>query len=121
MNLRIRFALACLVAAVVWVAMSVPHAQGPTVNYFSITVDNTSGGVAIGASTLTGMAACMAVLETAEVRYRFDGTAPTSTTGVLHWPTSALTITRIEFWRALRLIRTGSTSATLSGHCWSAT
>lgn len=88
----------------------------------ALTVDNTSGGVAISAATLssggTQMNYCEGRVETAQIRFRDDGTAPTTTVG---------TVLEIgDLWRAwsnqtagaTKFIRTGSTSATLDIRCY---
>lgn len=88
----------------------------------ALTVDNTTGGVAIAATTLKSngvqMNYCEGRLETAEIRFRDDGGVPTSSSGTLLEP--------FETWIAwsaakagdTRFIRTTGTSGTLQVRCY---
>lgn len=81
-----------------------------------ITVDATVGGVALTFSKFLpaphGRCADLTV-ESAQIRYQTDGTAPTSTTGRIANPTDYITLNNpSELWN-FRAIRTGGTSATL--------
>mgnify|MGYP001561567028 CR=1 FL=1 len=61
---------------------------------------------------------CEAKLQTAQVRYRWDGTAPTSTVGTPLEAGDILTIDGNDVAKAIRFIRTGGTSGVLNIHCW---
>lgn len=62
-------------------------------------------------------AACRA--ETAEMRYRYDGTDPTTTVGTLLEPGDVLYLNGHDNLRLFRAIRTGSTSGVLSCNYYS--
>jgi hypothetical protein len=82
----------------------------------SITVAATAVG--LSSATYSGKQACEFRLETAQVRYRFDGTDPTSAEGVLLEVGDVVSIPNIAAARQTKFIRTGATSGTLKGHCW---
>jgi hypothetical protein len=84
--------------------------------YESLTVDNTAR--TISSATLSGMAACVAVLETAEVRWRNDGTAPTSTTGTPVSAGTAIHFRSIAEAQTSQFIRTTGTRGTLHVNCF---
>ena len=52
-------------------------------------------------------------VETAQARYRIDGTDPTSAVGIILNPLDGLTIEGLKNMKNFKAIRTGSTSATL--------
>ena len=106
-----------LVAALLALLGTVAVAQ-TSGTYQQLTVDNTSGGVAISAATLSGMGACQARLETAQIRFRYDGTGPTTTVGTLLEIGDVVTFSNLVQARAARFIRTGSTSGVLNIACW---
>lgn len=90
------------------------------VTYESITV----AAVAIGitASTVSPanqqqMQRCTFRLETAEIRYRYDGTAPTSAEGYLLEPLEILEIDSPQDALRIQFIRTGAVSGVLKGGC----
>jgi hypothetical protein len=67
------------------------------------------------------MTACLARVETAEIRMRVDGTAPTAAVGFVLSALDTFTITSNEDLVALKMIRTGGTSATVTFMCWQGT
>lgn len=84
-----------------------------------ITVDNTAGGKSFTTAKITPSGLPMATqavcrLETAEIRYTVDGTAPTTAVGTLLEPGDVLTVSGHDLLVVFRAIRTGSTSGTLS-------
>lgn len=81
----------------------------------SITVDNTAGGKAFTTAKIAGMRYAFVTVETAQVRFTIDGTAPTTTVGHLLEIGDILKLDSAEDLAAFRAIRTGSTSATI--HC----
>jgi len=96
-------------------------AQTRLLTFEQLTVAGTSVGIT--AATLTTpsggrpLALCVARLETAQIRFRVDGTAPTASVGTVLEPGDVLTLPRIEDARAARFIRTGATSGVLDIHC----
>lgn len=91
--------------------------------YAQVTIDNTSGGVALP-GTLTrpsGLPAanhCLIRLETAEIRYRVDGGAPTTTVGTPLEPLEIIQLDSGAEILAFLGIRTGASSGTLNAACW---
>ncbi len=89
----------------------------------SLTVNNTSGGVAIAAggkfSTTNRAPASYSLLtlETAQIRYTLDGTTPTTSVGHLLDPGQALTLTHGDI-QGFKAIRVGSTSGILMITSW---
>ena len=85
--------------------------------YFSLTVDNTVGGVALPAGC-SGTTFVFMVLETAQVRFRFDATAgPTATEGFLVQIGQNITLTGSARISNFKGIRTGGSSGVLKGFC----
>jgi hypothetical protein len=95
-------------------------AQQGYVGYEQVTVANSSIGLT--AATINQgnghMQANKAVcrLETAQIRYRLDGTAPTTTVGTPLEIGDVLTITGNDLLNNFRAIRTGGTSGVLNCH-----
>jgi len=85
--------------------------------YFSLTVDNTVGGVSLPAAC-SGSTGAFMVLETAQIRFTLDGTAPTTSTGVLLEIGQNLTLTGSTQISNFKAIRTGVSSGVLNGMCW---
>jgi len=87
---------------------------GPGISngYESLTVDNTSGGVAL-ASVATNADHARLTLETAQIRFRVDGTAPTSSEGHLLEVGDVLALEGKGELQKFRAIRTGGTSGVL--------
>ena len=110
-----------LAALLVGLAGTVPSAQRRVITYESITVAGTAIGIT---ATITNPAGqpqqngCTARLETAQVRYRWDGTDPTASEGMLFEVGDVLTIGNNEDARAIRFIRTGATSGVLKISCY---
>ena len=105
-------------------SLLLPVASGAQsfVTYEAITFDNTSGGIAFGATTIRPagrppMRTCSGKLETAQIRYRFDGTAPTSSEGKLLDSGDVFTLSGLAYLTAFRGIRTGGTSGVIRFHC----
>lgn len=104
---------------VVWQVIALSAAQ--VVTYESITVTDTA--VAISTATIAPAGpgyidACEGRLETAQIRYRWDGTAPTAAEGTLLEVGDVLPIETYDDALRIRFIRTGSTSGVLKIHCW---
>lgn len=81
-----------------------------------VTVNDTVGGVRLTRTNFIdpplGLTALITV-ETASIRYLTDGTAPTSTTGILAYPGAKIELHNPGELDAFRAIRTGSASGTL--------
>lgn len=82
--------------------------------YESITVDSTEGGKTLTANTYTTKCKkAFITVETAELRFRIDGTGPTSSEGHLLEPGESITLHNYAQIVKFKAIRTGSTSAVL--------
>lgn len=77
----------------------------------ALTVDSTAGGVAL--TIPTGAISARARLETAQIRYTLDTTAPTTTVGTLMNPDEILELDSYTELSNFRAIRTGGASGTL--------
>lgn len=90
------------------------------INFEQVTVANSSIGFTAtkvepngtGGTPQATIASCR--LETAEIRYQIDGTAPTTTVGTLLEIGDILTVTGHDSIMRFRAIRTGATSGVLS-------
>ncbi len=87
-----------------------------------LTVDNTAAGIPFTSTTydpatgdFKGMPAQVAKchVESADIRYRQDGTAPTASVGRIVYETGEFYIQGSQNIKNFKAIRTGSTSATL--------
>ena len=85
----------------------------------------TVAGTAVGLTSTTynplgipQMKHCVARVETAEIRIRWDGTAPTSSVGVVVTALDIFYLDSNEDISQLKMIRTGGTSATVTFQCW---
>ena len=84
-----------------------------TYDYEEITIDNTLGGVGLTSTKLTTTAKpkeCFITVETAPIRYRMDGGAPTSAVGHQLFPTDSIRIDglkNMENFRAIRISASG--------------
>jgi hypothetical protein len=113
-----RISLAFIVAAVLCVTI---HAQ-ITGSFESLTVAATSVGLASGTKEPGGVGtgystSCVGQLETATVRVRMDGTAPTTSVGVLLNVGDVIALRNVHDIDAFRGIRTGGTSGTIPFTC----
>jgi hypothetical protein len=85
--------------------------------YESITVSSTAIGLTSGTINpiITGVRTVTALcaVETAQIRYRIDGTDPTSSEGIVLNDGDTLTIEGSEDLLKFRAIRTGGSDATL--------
>ena len=97
--------------------MSAPYDQ---LDYYPLRTYNfealTVAGSSIGFTAATATTAKLAVakVESAQIRYRTDGTAPTATVGVVADPGDVIQVWGSADILAFRAIRTGGVSATLS-------
>lgn len=83
--------------------------------YEAITVDNTAGGKACTTAKYAGCTKAFITVETAQIRFTIDGTAPTTTAGHLLNPGDILKLDSAEDITAFRAIRVGATSGVI--HC----
>lgn len=104
------FLLACVLV------LAVPVTAQRVTTYEQITVAASSIGIA--SATRAGMAMCSLRLETAQIRWRADGTAPTTTVGTLMEIGDVMTIANILDAMNIRFIRTGGTSGVLNVSCF---
>lgn len=82
-----------------------------------ITITSAEGGIGLTASKLTTSPKPKEVFiqcETAQCRYYYDGTVPTSSSGFLLNPLDTVRIKGVSNLANFRAIRTGSTSAKLT-------
>lgn len=96
-----------LVLVALLLALVAPWAWGSS----AIPVDDTVGGVPIAAATSFARYALISC-ETATIRFEYDGTAPTATTGHVLVPGQYFVLEGYQRIRQFRAIRTTSTSAT---------
>lgn len=97
-----------------------PASASAQVKYETVTFTNTAVGLT--ASTLVAangeaLTACVGKLETAQIRIRYDGTAPTTTEGTLVDVGEIVQLTSNAALQAFRGIRTGGTSGIIRFHC----
>lgn len=98
-----------------------PSHAAQYVTYESITVAATAVGISDLVLTPLGvpqMTNCSGRLETAQIRYRFDGTAPTSAEGALLEIGDTFLIDNPADADRILFIRTGAVSGVLKVHCW---
>jgi len=108
-----------LVFAVLFLFAAVAFTQFRAVSYESLTIADSAK--AITASTLSLVLAhgqCSGRLETAQIRFRVDGTDPTSAEGILLNVGEFITIRGLSNLLAFRAIRTNTTSGVLKIHCY---
>jgi len=79
----------------------------------SLTIDDTAGGIALTASKYGTCTKALITVETAQIRFTVDGTAPTATVGHVLNPGDNLDIDSNEDVAAFRAIRTGSISGVI--------
>jgi len=99
--------------------MPVPVSQLSTVAFDQITVAATAIGLTVAnirgyGSNRFAAEKVIVIVETAPIRWRDDGTDPTSSVGMVANPSTILTFDNRDRIEKFRAIRTGSTSATLS-------
>ena len=82
-------------------------------NFETVTVGTTAVGVTASSGDLVAHRAVITV-ETAQIRFRYDGTDPTSMVGHIANPGDRLILEGRANIRNFRAIRTGATSATIA-------
>lgn len=81
--------------------------------YEALTIDNTVGGIACTTVKVGTCTKAFMTLETAQIRFTTDGTAPTTSVGHLLNIGEVLKLDSAEDIAAFRAIRTGATSGSL--------
>lgn len=84
----------------------------------SVTIADTAGGTALTSATYNpdgepGAVRAVLTLEAAQIRWTYDGTAPTTTVGHLMETGEKIALDGAETIRQFRAIRTGATSGVL--------
>lgn len=83
-------------------------------DYESITVADTAIGLTAGKLTTERRPIqAFITVETAEIRYRWDGTDPTTSEGHLLQPMDTLIVEGVGNMSLIKFVRTGATSGTL--------
>ena len=93
----------------------------PAVSFEQLTIATSSVSLAGATRNPAGLSAaqfCTGLLETADVRIRVDGTAPTSTVGQLIPTGAMLSLRGADTIRQFAAIRTGASSGTLALTCY---
>ena len=88
------------------------------VDFETLTIDNTVGGIPLTASKVVPTNTpkrkkVLITVESAPIRYRIDGTAPTATTGHLLLPMSSLILEGYLQMSQFLATRQGATSGTI--------
>lgn len=110
--------LASLVVAVLLVSQVASGQVGVT--FETITIADSAIGFTSTTLRPTGgvpMQRCFGKLETAQVRWRYDGTDPTTTIGLLVDIGDVVEISGAAYLQATRFIRTGSVSGVINFQC----
>ena len=110
--------LACAAIALALIASSLSAQVHST--FQALTIANASVGLAAATLASGGrqMNYCVGRLETAQVRYRDDSTAPTATVGTVIEVGDVWEAWNNDTARVVRFIRTGAPSGVLSVHCY---
>lgn len=78
-----------------------------------LTIDATVGGIALTGGTYGTRRYAVITVDTADIRFTVDGTAPTTTTGHLCSPDDIIRLNSAEDIASFRAIRTGAVSGVL--------
>lgn len=100
--------LAMPVAAISYLAFETVTVGATSIGFTNATIVETAGHPAATIATCR--------LETAEIRVRYDGTAPTATVGMLLEVGDTMTVTGSDVLRNFRAIRTTAVSGVLDCH-----
>lgn len=104
-------------------ALAAPLAAGQiqVKTFEQLTVANTAVGITATVLKPDGqnqISKCNLRLETAQIRYRWDGTAPTAAVGTVLEVGDVLVLEGYDVASSIRFIRTGATSGVLDVSCW---
>lgn len=116
-----RLAVPCMMAVLLVLAPQATDGQTSLVTFETVTVADSAIGFSattIRPASGTVMTVCTGKLETATIRYRVDGTAPTATVGALVDIGDIVTIRGLAYLTEFRGIRTGGTSGSIDFHCY---
>lgn len=119
--MRRRLVAALAIIAALGMVITPMAALADAATWEKVTVAATAIGLSAGTISPSGRPvrkACLLTLETAQVRWRVDGTNPDASTGHLMDPGGAVTIRGGTDLTAFRAIRVGGTSGVLSASCW---
>ena len=94
--------------------MELPGLERSVQGFETLTVDNTAAGIGGTAATVgNATAAFYGPVETADIRWRVDGTAPTASVGHLLPVQKTLYIEGTDQIKKILFIRTGAVSASV--------
>jgi hypothetical protein len=108
-------------AALTLLLAASPATGALVATFFSLTVSTTAVTIPNAALNPAGQLQinhCSLTLETAQVRYRWDGTAPTAAVGQLLAVGGSIMIESHEDASRIQFIRQGGSDGTIQGHCW---
>ena len=94
-------------------AFNVQLSGSKAAEFETVTIDNTAGGVALTAAKYVTCIKALISVETAQIRFTVDGTAPTTTVGHILNSGDVLSLTSNEDIAAFKAIRTGTSSGTI--------
>lgn len=110
-----------LCAVMVAVAGTVLVGQRQT-TFEALTISTSSVGITNSTLRPSGQTFqnnfCTLYVSGANVRFRFDGTAPTTSVGAVASDGDTISIDNLEQASAVRFIRDDAVNATLEIHCW---
>jgi hypothetical protein len=120
-NMRPLILLALVVGLLFCMAPASNAADDAPAIFETVTVGATAIGISDSVLHPTGQPErkfCVLTLATADIRWRPDGTDPSSTVGHVMKADGTLTISGIRNLTRWRAIRTGGSSGVLSVSCW---
>ena len=109
----------CALCAIFLAATALAQRAGTT--FERLDVADTAVGFAeatLDPAGLPQIRACQGRVETAQIRYRFDGGAVTATTGILLEIGDVVDIANHADASAVRFVKTGSTTGVVQAMCW---
>ena len=114
-------ATASLIIVLVLMGLGVVQAQRQTTSE-QLTVSTSAVGITAAVIQPAGRAVpnntCTVFVEAANIRFQWDGTAPTTTLGDIGYVGATIRIDNTEFMRSMRFIRDDAVNATLNIQCW---
>jgi hypothetical protein len=110
-----------LIIVLVLMGLGVVQAQRQTTSE-QLTVSTSAVGITAAVIQPAGRAVpnntCTVFVEGANIRFQWDGTAPTTTLGDIGYVGATIRIDNTEFMRSMRFIRDDAVNATLNIQCW---
>jgi len=111
-----------LILCGVLLALASSAAGQRAATFEDLTVSTTSVGITATTIRPSGQGSqnnfCTLYVDGANLRYRFDGTAPTTSVGVVASSGETISIDNTEQAVAIRFIRDDATDVSLQIHCW---